>query len=246
MPKLEISRVHDAYGEGGQCPLCACLEGVERSYLLSFQGSRVMEPNVRVKTNESGFCPAHYQRLYRGENKLGLGLVVHTHLKEKIPAVKAAMRGVSEAGEAPKARRGKDLLAERLDSLDESLRGLISRCFICEMLALDLDRYCYTIVYLWQKDPDFLPVLRGSRGFCLSHFAAVVSKAREMLGLEELTRFFTEVAALMTRSLESLERDLFSFTQLFHDANRSLGTEDERTALLRTLQVLAGKPMSRE
>jgi hypothetical protein len=246
MPKLEISRIHDAYKEGGPCPLCACMEGVERSYLLSFQGSRVMEPNVRVKTNESGFCPNHYQSLYIGENKLGLGLVVHTHLKEKIPGIKAAIRDVIEGGDALKGRRGRDSMAERLDALADSLQTLISRCFICGMLAQDLDRYCHTIVYLWKSDPDFPSILRSSSGFCLSHFVTIISKAREMLHAEELSRFLREVAGLMTGSLESLERDLFNFTQLFHDANRSLGTENERTALLRTLQMLAGRPMRRE
>ncbi len=246
MPKLEISKVHDAYKEGGQCPLCACMESVERTYLSSFQGSRVMEPGVRVKTNESGFCPNHYQRLCRGENKLGLGLMVHTHLKEIIPGIKAEMESVLEAGDAAKGRRAKEPAAGRLDALAGSLEALIRGCFICEMLSKDLDRYCYTVVYLWKSDPDFLPVFRGSRGFCLSHFVAVLAKARETLRGDELARFLRELVSLMTKSLESLERDLFSFTQLFHDANRSLGTEDERTALMRTMQMLAGRPMRQD
>jgi hypothetical protein len=44
----------------------------------------------------------------------------------------------------------------------------------------------------------------------------------------------------MTDSLERLEQELEAFTQLHHDANRSLGTDAERTALARTLQKLAG------
>ena len=59
MPKLEISKVHDAYREGGECPLCRLTDGAERSYLRSFQGSRVMEPNVRIKTNESSLTALH-------------------------------------------------------------------------------------------------------------------------------------------------------------------------------------------
>jgi hypothetical protein len=246
MPKLEISKVHDAYKDGGQCPLCACMESVERSYLLSFQGSRVMEPNVRVKTNESGFCSEHYLRLYRGENKLGLGLVVHTHLKERLPGIKAAMEGVIQTGGAVKGRKAEEAAAGRIDALARSLEALISRCFICEMLSRDLERYCYTIVYLWKSDPDFLPVFRGSRGFCLSHFVTILAKARETLRGDELTRFLRELVGLMVESLEGLERDLFGFTQLFHDANRSLGTEEERTALTRAMQMLAGRPMRQE
>jgi hypothetical protein len=63
MPKLEISKVHDAYHVATECPLCFLAESAEETYLRSFQHSRVMEPNVRVKTNDSGFCPLHYRRL---------------------------------------------------------------------------------------------------------------------------------------------------------------------------------------
>jgi hypothetical protein len=74
----------------------------------------------------------------------------------------------------------------------------------------------------------------------------VLAKARDMLRDEELDGFLRDLVPLMVGSLESLEKDLFSFTQLFHDANRSLGSEAERTALTRTLQKLAGCLMKRD
>ena len=90
MPKMEISRVHDAYARGAECPLCDLMDSAERTYLVSFQHSRVMEPNIRVKTNEVGFCPDHLGKLYQGEGKLGLGLVMLTHLQEKKADIEAA------------------------------------------------------------------------------------------------------------------------------------------------------------
>ncbi len=238
MPKLEISKVHDAYAAGGECPLCALICGAERSYLSSFQGSRVMEPTVRVKTNESGFCTAHYKRLYRGENKLGLGLVLHTHLQTWLPRLRAGLAEASAPEEKTRKRR-KDGDGP-LDGLMEILGGLRDSCFICSMLDMDLDRYIETILYLRKEDGGFRETLLASRGFCLEHFRAVVSKARTGLRGQDLSRFMEDLAPIMIRSLEGLERDLLNFTQLFQDANRSLGTEEERTALLRTVQKLAG------
>ena len=230
MPKLEISKVHDAYAGGGECPLCTLREGAEETYLRSFQHSRVMEPSVRVKTNESGFCPDHYRKLYGRENKLGLGLVVHTHLREKLPGLRAAFQAMQAAG-----RKGR-----KIDDAAASVSRLHDRCFICDLLAGDLDRYAFTILYLWSKDSDFLPRFRSSRGFCLEHFLSILDKARTMLRADRLQRWLDDTVPLMTDSLERLERELEAFTQLHHDANRGLGTDEERTALARTLQKLAG------
>jgi hypothetical protein len=234
MPKLEISKVHDAYEQGGECPLCTLMDGAEATYLKSFQHSRVMEPNVRVKTNEAGFCPEHYRKLYAGENKLGLGLVVHTHLREKLPSLRASLESLVPAVAA--GRRG----TARVDAAAAALSSLKARCFICDLLRGDRDRYVFTILYLWGKDPEFPATLRASRGFCVGHFLDLLAGARASLKGDRLEKWCAEVVPLMTASLERLERDLLAFTQLHHDANRGLGTEEQRTALGRTLQKLAG------
>ncbi|MBE3133181.1 MAG: hypothetical protein IMZ55_06890 [Acidobacteria bacterium] len=252
MPKLEISRVHDAYAAGGECPLCSLRDHAERTYTQSFRGNRVMEPSVRQKTNETGFCPEHYRGLYAGEGKLGLALVVHTHLQEKLPEIRAALEAAvngAAAGHGAGARRGRkggSEGAQRLDAIAAQLSSLRDRCFICDMLEADLERYAFTILYLWQKDPEFPPVLRASRGFCLSHFLLMLGRAREILRGESLARWLGEVVPLMSGSLEKLEKDLFAFTQLHQGTNRSLGTEEERSALARTLQKLSGRLMSHD
>jgi len=251
MRALEISKVHDAYRPAGgvapsgqgvppegvapsECPLCVLAEAAEDTYLRSFQHSRIMEPNVRVQTNDKGFCPAHSRKLYERENKLGLGLMVHTHLKEKLPIIRSALEGM-RAGAAA-GRKG----AARFDDAAASLETLRDRCFICDLLAADMDRYAFTVIYLWRKDTEFLSAFRSSRGFCLPHFLLMSRKAREMLRPDRLERWLSDCIPLMTASLEALERDLLSFTQLHHDANRSMGSDSERSALSRALQKLAG------
>ncbi len=233
MPKLEISKVHDAYAQSGECPLCTLREAAEATYLLSFQRSRVMEPNVRVQTNAIGFCPDHYGKLYRGENKLGLGLVVHTHLQETLPGIRAAMERIAAPGTGRRAQ-------ERIAEAAESLGDLRDRCFICDMLRTDIDRYIFTILYLWSKDPEFPSRFRASRGFCLGHFLDTLRAAPRLLRGDRAQRWTSEAVGLMVSSFEGLEKDLFSFTQLYRSENTSLGTDGERTALGRTLQKLAG------
>ena len=235
MPKLEISKVHDAYREGGECPLCSLAEAAERACLASFQSGRVMEPSARVRTNETGFCPDHLRALYAGENRLGLALMLHTHLQEKRAVLRGALEGILEASGAGRKN------GTRLDALVASLAAGRDACVVCESLAKDLDRYAFTIVYLWQKDPEFPPVLRASRGFCVSHFLEVLAEAREVLGADALGDWLREVVPLMTASIDRLEAEVGGFIQLFRASNRSLGTDEERTALARTVQKLAGR-----
>ena len=236
MPKLEISKVHDAYAQGAECPLCTLMEGAERTYLLSFQHSRVMEPNVRVKTNAIGFCPDHIGKLYKGENKLGLGLVMLTHLQEKTPQLAAALDGAGEA-----ARTGGRERARRIQQIIGSLESMRDSCFICGLLSQDLTRYAWTILYLWRKDPQFPGQLRASRGFCLSHFCTVLAAACDILRGDRLALWLADAVPVMKRSLDGLEKDLLAFTQLHQAGSRDLGTDQVRSALARALQMLAGR-----
>lgn len=233
MAKLEISKVHDAYAAGGECPLCMLLESAEDTYLRSFQHSRVMEPNVRVQTNESGFCPDHYRKLYAGENKLGLSLMLHTHLQEKLPGLLESLAALASAGSGRRSADLRAAAARRLGSLRD-------RCFVCGLLDEGRDRYAFTILYLWRKDHDFPATLQASRGFCVPHFLDMLAAAEKLLRGDRLQRWLDAVIPLMSASLTRLEKELFSFTQLHHDSNRGLGTQEERTALARTLQKLAG------
>jgi len=236
MPKLEISKIHDAYAQGAECPLCFLMEGTERTYLYSFQHSRVMEPNVRVKTNAVGFCPEHLGKLYQGENKLGLGLVMLTHLEEKSKEITQALDESWEAARAASRERSR-----RITQVIQSLERLRDSCFICDLMEQDLTRYAWTVLYLWRKDPEFPAQLKASRGFCLSHFCTILSAAADILRGDRLAGWLDDVVPLMKKTLGGLEKDLLAFTQLHQAGNRSLGTEEERSALVRTLQMLAGR-----
>jgi len=216
MPKLEISKVHDAYAQGAECPLCMLMDGAEHTYLVSFQHSRVMEPNVRVKTNAVGFCPDHLGKLFRGEGKLGDGLI--------------------EAGQ-----NGARDQTRRIRQVIESLEALRDSCFICDLLAQDMARYLWTILYLWSKDKQFPAVFRASRGFCLSHFCTVLATACAVLRGDRLELWLRDAVPVMKTTLAGLEEDLLAFTQLHRSENRSLGSDQVRSALARTLQMLSGR-----
>jgi hypothetical protein len=232
VPKLEISKVHDAYRHGGECPLCLLEASAEKALLGSLQHSRAMQPDVRVRTNREGFCAEHSRKLYAGENKLALGLTAHTRLHYVILEAAAALEEALRDG-GKGARRAAERAAARLS-------GIGATCYVCGLLRQDRQRYIGTILYLWSEDPEFRPVFRSSRGFCVPHFAAMTEEAARAMRPDRLRGWLADASALLRGSLESLERDLHAFTQLHQAERRTLGTDAERTALARTLQKLAG------
>jgi len=233
MRKLEISRVHDAYARGGECPLCDLVAEAETAYLRSFEHSRVMEPEVRVRTNREGFCAPHLRRLHAADNKLGLGLMVHTRLQ----LVRAQLE--PELANAASAHGRREPIRQAAAAASR-IRDLGSTCYLCRLLEQDRRRYIVTILYLWAHDPLFAPVFRASRGFCLPHFAEVLDEAGGSMKADRLRRWLDDAGTLLRESLSRIEDDLLAFTQLHRAENSSRGTEEVRAALGRALQKLSG------
>jgi hypothetical protein len=65
-----------------ECPLCALKRRLADNELDLILGASMMEPDIRIKTNEQGFCHAHYDKMLGMKNRLGLALMLESHLDE--------------------------------------------------------------------------------------------------------------------------------------------------------------------
>ena len=54
------------------CPFCLMYNRLEDNELDLILGASMMEPDVRIKTNEQGFCSPHFKKMLAGKNRLGL------------------------------------------------------------------------------------------------------------------------------------------------------------------------------
>ena len=64
------------------CPFCRLYNKLEADETDLILGASMMEPDVRIKTNEEGFCATHFQMLLSGNNRLGLGLMLESHTEQ--------------------------------------------------------------------------------------------------------------------------------------------------------------------
>lgn len=258
---IDTIPIWDAFKQEDECPLCRIERALEEKYVDASLGGSVMEPDTRIRVNSLGFCRDHLGMLYDKQNRLGLALMCHTHLKDveaRLDAQAAALMAAadSDAGKniavraARAATRSSECAAET-KKLAELTHRAVSTCIICSQMEATMARYAQTVCAMWENEEDFRAALSGSKGFCLPHYALLLDAvAGEMTGKQqrELAR---ALAAVEKANLARIERDIEWYTLKFDYRNHDKPWNDSRDAVERTLGKLrswrpAGKPAAPE
>jgi hypothetical protein len=244
--EIDTIPVWDALKAGTECPLCLLEKRSRQAAVRYFLGPSVMVPEVRVTVNETGFRPENLRLLSKDPNKLGLALVTHTRLKTL--RAKLASRTKALKAEAAKAAAkgpveglvGKKAVADQLAQVVDFLRTEETRCLIEDKVRLDLERYSFTLVHLWNKDRDFRSAWASSPGTCLHHAPDLLEMAAQQLATGPLGAFTGEYLDLLDRNLARVEQDVLAFTQTFDSTQSHEIVGTPQGALDRCLQKIAG------
>ena len=73
--------VNDAFSKDCECPLCLMYTELEQEAVDFTLGPSYMEDDIRLETDKTGFCTHHMKQLYKNQNRLGVALMLHTHMK---------------------------------------------------------------------------------------------------------------------------------------------------------------------
>jgi len=131
------------------CFLCKLEDELETRALDYYMGAAVMEPNVRIETNQKGFCRVHGKEMLQMPKKLPLMLALQTRLD-------TVSKLFAKEKKPPKSRK--------------------TTCAVCERVAGQMDKCLENCVWLLEKEPDFLEKYLASEGVCLHHFYELTSK----------------------------------------------------------------------
>ncbi len=208
---LDTIPVLDAYKTGCECPLCKLRILCEDQYVDTMLASAYMEPEWRIKTNETGFCTRHFELMYNRRNRLGLALMTHTHMQQVIASLESILDGVQpeKKGLLASLRGGK------ADGAPAQIRARIDGCAICEQIDAALARYAYTIAQLYFTNSEFKAQFAASKGFCLPHLALLLELAEKTLSGAQAAEFRKAVAQLELQNLKRVEGELEFFTLKF-------------------------------
>ncbi len=180
------------------CPLCTIARKLEENELDLILGASMMEPDVRIKTNEQGFCRLHYDLMFVRKNRLGMALTLESHLKELQTEIKDGGLFASP-GKKPIAR-----IAE-----------LESSCYVCRRIQYHFEHMAECVVYLWDADEDFLPKFNAQPYFCLPHYRKLLEYGQKRLGKKKLPQFTAELGKIVHDYMTTLTDDVSWFCKKF-------------------------------
>ena len=230
--KLYTIPVMDAFKVDCECPLCKMRDDIENDNIAFAMGPSYMEDYIRFETDEKGYCSRHIKKLYEYNNRLGLALIMETHLKNVKKQVDTLSKEKSSGGLFKK--KEKKPITEYLDKLNGS-------CFVCDRLNDTFDRYVATILYLWKKeDKDFLELYKNCKGFCFEHLNALLKYADKELSGNKFDEFNKMTIDIFEQNLDRTIEDVEWFIKKFDYRYKDEPWKNSKDALVRTMYKTNG------
>ncbi len=205
------------------CPFCTVARKLEEDELDRILGASMMEPDIRIKTNEQGFCKEHFSKMLRRQKRLPLALMLESHLNE----LAAYLTRKGPFGTSPE--KG----AKRLKALRED-------CYICGRVAENLRRMLANAVYMWESDPDFVRKVKEQRMICLEHFSGLLEAAGS-LGKKKFAALYEDFSDPVYAYLSSLCGDVSHFCKKFDYRFEDEPWGNAKDSVERAIRFLSGE-----
>lgn len=219
--------VIDGFQEDCECPICAMHKTLEQNAIDYTMGSSYMEDDVRAETDRMGFCNAHLTLMYQDQNRLGLALILSTHMDYTIKQMEQLQKQKPTISSLFK-KSDSNALSTYLDKQEHS-------CFICSRIEHTLKRYFSTIFYLYKKEPDFQATFENCNGFCTKHYGMLYHMAPTYLKGEQLDAFLTKLHKSYFDNMKRVREDLEWFKDKFDYRYADEPWKNSQDALPRTM-----------
>ncbi len=223
--------VNDAFAEGSECPICMMYRELEKNAVDFTMGPSYMEDDIRMETDKIGFCTEHTRKLLKKENKLGLSLVLHTHM----------MKTSKDIEELAKSATGKSSLFKKKDisGLTNYLKKLNTSCYVCNKIEDTFHRYIRTVHYLWANDENFRTKYERSKGFCVAHYEALITQAQTNLSGAKLDEYIESTTRIYLENMRRVEGDLEWFINKYDYRYKDEPWKNSKDALPRSVTKTA-------
>ena len=238
MEKIYMIPVNDAYNEECGCPVCRLRDKAENNYLEYYLGPSLMEPDTRKITNKTGFCPVHMGKLNRAvTNRLGLGLVMHTHLKDFNEEINPKLKSAIPAKAGLLKGRNPDY-KQKLNSVADLIEKRINSCPICDNLNEAMGHYVEVICWMFSHDKDFSEKFKKAEFHCLPHTALLLRQAAK-LSQNDAADFVEALYSNNTQTFDTLISDVEYFTLKFDYRNTDKPWGNSKNSIQRSMRFLS-------
>lgn len=224
---IPVNEAFDAVNEKPECgcAFCVLYKKLQKDELDIILGASMMEPDIRMKTNEQGFCLNHYNSMLRRKRMLGMGLMMESHLDE-----------------VKKSIRGKAIFGSKAQSAISELSKLEGDCYVCGRINKNLSAMIATAVYLFDADPDFRRRFSGAPYFCLPHYRALIEYASKKMNKKSFAALYETAETIEEKYIDSLKGDVSWFCKKFDYRYDEEPWYNSKDSVQRSVKFLSGDP----
>lgn len=189
---IPVNEAFDACAEDKTkgCPFCEMFRKVQENELELILGASMMEPDVRIKTNEMGFCDKHFSMMLKRKNRLGLALMLESHLDH----VAKESKGFGAA--------------KKVEKINNS-------CYICSRIEYHIERMFETAAWLYDTDRAFEEKIKNQTYFCMHHYQKFLAAGKNELNRKKYADFERLVSKVNETYLTELSADVSWFCKKF-------------------------------
>lgn len=222
--------INDIFMPKDGCPICRMESMLEEQYVKFITGDAMMEPNIRIVTNKTGFCHRHFSQMFTTGQKLPNALILESHFQEILDNY------------MPKKLKGKPDKKQL-----EGIKTELDSCYVCDRIKSDMHHFMATVFVEWAKGEEFRKLYNEQPYICLKHYSFIMDCATGKGGLpsKHLSDFFTETTALTKNYLESLKKDITHFCSMFDYRSQGQEWGSSKDSIERSIAFLTGEAPER-
>lgn len=200
--------VSEVFEQREGCPFCRMRNKIEDQVVDYILGAAMMEPDVRIRSNELGYCGTHLKMMMNKPKRLPLALILETHLDELNDELfKKKLIRPSAKKQAYKTAR-----------IEQS-------CFVCDRMEWGLSRLMQTVVRTYYEQYDFRDMFKNQEYICLPHYKMLMQAVEDSPLKSKSAKLCEDAQALAKNQLAALREDVHLFTKMFD--YRNSGEEGE-------------------
>ena len=229
MEKIYTIPVNEAFDKSAAdkscgCPMCSLERMLEENELEIILGAAMMEPDIRIKTNELGFCSKHFDMMFERKNRLGLALMLESHLDEWRDRIKG--KGIMALASSP-------------DKKISAIKTLSDSCYVCSRAAFHFEKMNETAVILWDSEKEFRDKFERQPLFCAEHYARLLEYAKKRLSKKRAAEFAEALDGVFFGYYDKLREDVKWFIKKFDYRYDEEPWKDSKDAVERAIKFLS-------
>ncbi|MBQ2348965.1 MAG: hypothetical protein II388_11465 [Clostridia bacterium] len=222
--------INDVFLPHDGCPLCRMREMLEERSTVYITGAAMMEPDVRITTNEKGFCYDHFCMMLKCGTRLSNALILESHLEK----LKTDLMPKDVKGKPDKKKIA-------------AIHAQYKSCFVCDQVDWGMAHMYQTIFSSYVNDSEFKRLYNEQQFICMEHYADLMAAAMNRgVPSKILPEFYSDTAKLAGGYLETLKGDVTHFCSMFDYRSKGQDWGNSKDAIERSVEFLTSRRIVKE